>query len=357
MQSCGRRFQTKWGGRSNRPTLEEGKASMCGGLQSSQSVGDGAIDHGCQRVATINMRGGGPEGGGGNPPFSSGSHYNTSLGVGERVQHSGVRTRVSPCGRGPNLLLDDGDLDDVAVHRKKVADIRLRRRLADHAHEQLGLPCRWRLPLGVLDLQHTCPKGEGKERTRSAHVRKQHDPICQAIDAGGGGGGGIWWAVNLGWEIWRFNLAAKFPAPNPGASCFALPSPCALHAPCFIRCSLRPPNVPQPNLPPGSRCSVWGESVCLCVWGGGGGGETHPGISPPPPPALPRLPGCHEKGHGLFEDTAFHFDSAPRRSQPSVPRPPSRTVKVRVVAWPAVRICRPKGGKPPPPPLVAMALF
>ena len=38
----------------------------------------------------------------------------------------------------------------------------------------------------------------------------------------GGGGGG----VNLAWEIWRFNLAAKFPMPNPGASCFVLPSLC-----------------------------------------------------------------------------------------------------------------------------------
>ena len=24
------------------------------------------------------------------------------------------------------------------------------------------------------------------------------------------GGGGVWWAVNLVWEIWHFNLAAKF---------------------------------------------------------------------------------------------------------------------------------------------------
>ena len=28
---------------------------------------------------------------------------------------------------------------------------------------------------------------------------------CMAYRGGGGG----WWAVNLAWEIWRFNLAAK----------------------------------------------------------------------------------------------------------------------------------------------------
>ena len=26
-------------------------------------------------------------------------------------------------------------------------------------------------------------------------------------------GGGDWWAVNLVWEIWRFNLATKCPTP------------------------------------------------------------------------------------------------------------------------------------------------
>ena len=30
-----------------------------------------------------------------------------------------------------------------------------------------------------------------------------------------GGGGGCWWAVNLLWEIWQANLAAKFPAGKP----------------------------------------------------------------------------------------------------------------------------------------------
>ena len=62
--------------------------------------------------------------------------------------------------------------------------------------------------------------------------------------------GGIRCAVNLVWEMWRFNLAAKFLTPNPGASCFVLPSPCALHSPCLVPCSLLPPNLPPPNLPP-----------------------------------------------------------------------------------------------------------
>ena len=60
-----------------------------------------------------------------------------------------------------------------------------------------------------------------------------------------GGGGGIWWAANLVWEIWHFTLAAKFPIPNPGASCFVFRSPCALHASCPIPCSLLPPNFPH----------------------------------------------------------------------------------------------------------------
>ena len=61
-----------------------------------------------------------------------------------------------------------------------------------------------------------------------------------AITVGGGGRFGRP-------SIWRFNLAAKFPIPNPGASCFVLPSPCALHAPCLIPCPLLPPNCPPPN--------------------------------------------------------------------------------------------------------------
>ena len=40
-------------------------------------------------------------------------------------------------------------------------------------------------------------------------------------------GEGGWWAVTLVWEVWRFNSAAKFPTPNPGAPCFVLLSPCA----------------------------------------------------------------------------------------------------------------------------------
>ena len=77
-----------------------------------------------------------------------------------------------------------------------------------------------------------------------------------------GGGGGL----NLVWEIWRCNLAAKFPRPNPGASCFVLPSPCALHAPCLIPCPLLPPNLPTAKFTTGKL--------------------TRHQIPPPPPPPL-----------------------------------------------------------------------
>ena len=40
------------------------------------------------------------------------------------------------------------------------------------------------------------------------------------------GGGG---AVNLVRDIWRFSLAAKFPTPNPRASCFVPYPLCMLH--------------------------------------------------------------------------------------------------------------------------------
>ena len=43
-------------------------------------------------------------------------------------------------------------------------------------------------------------------------------------------------------KTWRSALAARFPTPNPGASCAVLPSTCALHAPRLIPCSFLPPN-------------------------------------------------------------------------------------------------------------------
>ena len=60
-------------------------------------------------------------------------------------------------------------------------------------------------------------------------------------------GGGIRWAVKLVRGVWRFDLAATCPTPNPGASCFVLPPPCALRAPCLSPCSFLLPTLPPPN--------------------------------------------------------------------------------------------------------------
>ena len=58
--------------------------------------------------------------------------------------------------------------------------------------------------------------------------------------------GGIWWAVNVVWELWRFNLAAKFATRNPGVkSKFLLPRLRRKRKKrVFWEC---PPNLPQPN--------------------------------------------------------------------------------------------------------------
>ena len=59
------------------------------------------------------------------------------------------------------------------------------------------------------------------------------------------GVGGIWSQVKLAWEIWSFNLAAKFITRNPGVkskSCFW---ECPPNLPCEIQGLL--PNFPQPN--------------------------------------------------------------------------------------------------------------
>ena len=43
------------------------------------------------------------------------------------------------------------------------------------------------------------------------------------MDYRGGGGGGIWSQVKLAWEIWRFNLPAKFTSEIQGSSQILLP--------------------------------------------------------------------------------------------------------------------------------------
>ena len=71
------------------------------------------------------------------------------------------------------------------------------------------------------------------------------------------GGGGVWWAINLVWEMWRFNLATKLPTANPGALS-SHPLVRCVHRVSFLVPLLRP-NFPPPNVPPPNPTTAGGS--------------------------------------------------------------------------------------------------
>ena len=91
----------------------------------------------------------------------------------------------------------------------------------------------------------------------------------RSLSSYNGGGGGIWWAVNLVWEIWRFNLAASSKGPRrPRLG--TRPVPRAV-----------PPNIAHHG---GGREVAWGSSCRRC--------EGQCLASSTPPPSAVRLRGA-----------------------------------------------------------------
>ena len=140
----------------------------------------------------------------------------------------------------------------------------------------------WSVPAQCT--HHACSvrtRGMHGECTRCTWCTVRALCMCGAYKMHVQGGGG-WWAVNLVWEIWRFNLASKLPTPNPGASCFVLLSPCAYGA-----TLIPPPTLLRYN---GGFCNTHmltpqREHPALRHKPGGCCGVT------PQPPPLPGLPG------------------------------------------------------------------
>ena len=132
---------------------------------------------------------------------------------------------------------------------------------------------------------------------------------CQIRDGEGGGR-----TVGVG------NWAFQFPAPNPGASCFVLPTPCALHAPCLIPCSLPCPHFRDQPIR-GGHPRGWGSDAAVPMPRNAPSACSPPGqhcMGHAPLCVLPRccvaLSGC-----GLCSDEAC-FGGTSCRTRPAIER-------------------------------------
>ena len=148
-----------------------------------------------------------------------------------------------------------------------------------------------------------------------------------------GGGGG----VNLVWEVWRFNLAAQSPTPNPGASCVVLPSPCAWHAPRLVPCSWIPPKLPPPHCPGTKPPPPPPDSGCAS----GCPGSTAQGNSPSPGRPTSRVVKQDKSSGGSADTTKTRSD--PQRVRMSSGERPIGAAKGKQSDTEA--LCQP----PPPP--------
>ena len=127
-------------------------------------------------------------------------------------------------------------------------------------------PCTWFIHGGCVKMWTIMmmPAKVPPNKKRAVPPNPLGKPQCTT-----GGGGG--WAVNWVSEIWRFNLAAKCPTPNPGVSCWPLVL-CMLHAsltrhpPSHCATLCRTVTAHPRGLQGRARAPVLVQSPVRCTW-------------------------------------------------------------------------------------------